>query len=119
MSNSTACRLMNKYGNHKTTVDGITFDSKKEAERYLQLKAMLNAGEISDLRLQVRIKLLDAFESNGHKYKPLYYIADFVYLKDGKFVVEDVKGYRTDVYKLKRKLFAYKYRDEGIEITEI
>lgn len=104
-----------KYRATKTTVDGITFDSRKEADRYLVLKGMEEDGLIEDLRRQVRYELVPAFDVNGKHYRPVYYVADFVYVEDGKEVVEDVKGMRTDVYRLKSKLFARRY---GMSIKE-
>nr|UVN01762.1 MAG: protein of unknown function DUF1064 [Bacteriophage sp.] len=98
-----------KYHARKTTVDGITFDSRKEADRYLVLKGMEEGGSIEDLRRQVRYELVPAFDVDGRHYRPVYYVADFVYVEDGKEVVEDVKGMRTDVYRLKSKLFAQRY----------
>nr|UVX49666.1 MAG: protein of unknown function (DUF1064) [Bacteriophage sp.] len=104
-----------KYHARKTTVDGITFDSRKEADRYLVLKGMEEDGTIEDLRRQVRYELVPAFDVDGRHYRPVYYVADFVYVEDGKEVVEDVKGMITDVYRLKRKLVAYRY---GMNIRE-
>nr|UWI38767.1 MAG: Protein of unknown function (DUF1064) [Bacteriophage sp.] len=98
-----------KYHAKKTTVDGITFDSRREADRYLVLKSMEEDGAIEDLRRQVRYELVPAFDVDGKHYRPVYYVADFVYVEDGKEVVEDVKGMITDVYKLKSKLFARRY----------
>lgn len=98
-----------KYHAKKTTVDGITFDSRREADRYLVLKGMEEEGAIEDLRRQVRYELIPAFDVDGRHYRPVSYVADFVYVEDGKEVVEDVKGMRTDVYRLKSKLFARRY----------
>lgn len=96
-------------------VDGITFDSRREAYRYLILKNMEEAGTIEDLRRQVRYELVPAFDVDGKHYRPVYYVADFVYRENGHEVIEDVKGMMTDVYKLKRKLFARRY---GVSIRE-
>lgn len=104
-----------KYHAKKATVDGITFDSRKEADRYLTLKAMEEEGSIRDLRRQVRYELVPAFDVDGRHYRPVFYVADFVYVEDGKEVVEDVKGMKTDVYRLKSKLFARRY---GMGIKE-
>lgn len=104
-----------KYHAKKTVVDGIAFDSRKEADRYLVLKGMEEDGSIEDLRRQVRYELVPAFDVDGKHYRPVYYVADFVYREDGREVVEDVKGMRTDVYKLKSKLFARRY---GMTIRE-
>lgn len=105
----------NKYHARKTTVDGIAFDSRREADRYLVLKGMEEDGSIGDLRRQVRYELVPAFDVDGKHYRPVYYVADFVYREDGREVVEDVKGVRTDVYRLKSKLFARRY---GMSIKE-
>lgn len=96
-------------------MDGITFDSKREADRYLVLKGMEEDRLIEDLRRQVRYELVPAFDVDGRHYRPVYYVADFVYVEDGKEIVEDVKGMRTDVYRLKSKLFARRY---GMNIKE-
>ena len=105
---------MSKYNSRKTVIDDITFDSKKEAKRYVELKKKQEEGEISDLRLQVPFELVPSFtiEIDGKKRKRrnIRYIADFVYYQDGQKVVEDVKGRKTDIYKLKKKLFEYKYK---------
>ena len=91
---------MNKYHARAVRVDGIWFPSQKEAYRYLELKLLERAGVIQDLRLQVPFVLLPK-----SKYgRAVTYKADFVYIEDGKQVVEDAKGYRTDLYKLKRRL---------------
>lgn len=100
-----------KYHAKKTTVDGITFDSRGESARYANLKLLERAGVIQNLKLQPRFLLQEGFTYNGHKIRKIEYVADFQYERDGKTVVEDYKGMRTDVYKLKRKLFLYKYRD--------
>ena len=107
---------INKYKNKKITIDNITFDSKKESLRYQQLKLLERAGVISNLELQKKYILQDKFELNGKKYREISYVADFVYIQDGKTIVEDTKGFRTEVYKLKKKMFMYKYK---MEIKEI
>lgn len=106
-----------KYGNKKTTVFGRTFDSKREAERYLVLRSMESKGEISDLRCQVEYELIPAQKkSDGKTERSTKYIADFTYQKNGKTVVEDTKGFRTREYILKRKLMLFRY---SIEVKEI
>lgn len=87
-----------KYGAKKTVVDGITFDSQAEAARYGVLKIVQASGLITDLRLQVPYQIT----VNGKKV--CRYVADFVYSENGKEVVEDVKGMKTPVYNLKKKL---------------
>ena len=97
-----------KYHNRKTECDGIIFDSKREAARYKELKLLLTAGEISDLRMQVPYELIPTFKLKGETFRGMKYVADFVYRdKNGNEVVEDSKGMRTDIYKLKKKLMAY------------
>ncbi len=110
---------MSKYHSRKTIIDNITFDSKKEAERYLFLKAQLKKGKIRDLKLQPRFELLPSFQKNGKKYRKCEYIADFSYfdVEQGEIIVEDVKGLKTEIYKLKKKMFEYKY--PHLEITEV
>lgn len=104
---------MNKYNAKKTIVDGIKFDSRKEAKRYIELKEMEKKGLIKGLQLQVPFELIPSFtimiDGKQKKRRNMKYIADFVYCEDNKKVVEDVKGRRTDVYKLKKKLFEYTY----------
>lgn len=100
-----------KYHAKKTVVDGITFDSKREADRYLVLKSMEEDGTIENLRRQIRYELVPAFDVDGRHYRPVYYVADFVYAdrETGEEIIEDTKGMRTDVYQLKSKLFARRY----------
>ena len=97
-----------KYHNTKTEVDGIVFDSRMEARRYVQLKEMLEAGDIYDLRLQPEFELIPAYTRNGKRIRKTVYRADFSYIKrGGGAVIEDVKGVETEAFKLKRKLFEY------------
>lgn len=105
----------NKYHAKKTVVDGMTFDSRREADRYLVLKSMEEDGDIEDLRRQVRYELVPAFDVEDRHYRPVFYVADFVYRENGHEVMEDVKGMKTDVYRLKAKLVAYRY---GMNIRE-
>lgn len=120
-----------KYGNKKVVVGGIEFDSKREARRYLELKAAENAGVIQDLQMQVEFELIPAqyeyFDRYGKKgqrlkagqrciEKKCCYVADFTYWADGKRIVEDTKGHRTKDYIIKRKLMLYIH---GIRIKEV
>ena len=109
--------MRSKYHACKTVVAGITFDSKKEAKRYAELKLLERGGAIKDLRRQVRYELIPAFDVAGKHYRPTSYVADFVYTdcKTGNEVAEDCKGFRTDVYRLKAKMFAHKF---GVSICE-
>ena len=100
-----------KYNNKKTKVDGITFDSKKEADRYVFLTHRATNGEVLDLHLQVPF----VFALEGKKM--FTYKADFVYYDKtlNKTIIEDVKGMRTPLYKLKKKLIENQHQ---ITITE-
>ena len=105
-----------KYRNKKIIIDEITFDSTKEGKRYIELKQKEKQGEISNLRLQVKFELQPSFKINGKTIRAINYIADFVYKENGNEVIEDTKGFRTGVYKLKKKMFEYKYSTEIQEI---
>lgn len=113
-------RRYSKYNAKKITIDGHKFDSKREAERYCELKLFLRAKEIKNLELQPRFLLQDGFvDKEGNEHKKIEYVADFMYVdKSGKTVVEDVKGVLTDVYKLKKKMFLKKY-DNQYDFREI
>ena len=123
---------MSKYGNRKTWVGDIQFDSIKEAQYYVYLRDRLKKGEISDLRLQVPFEIVPAvYEDRVVRLKTkekiekhrvqaaVHYIADFVYLENGKEVVVDVKSAATkkkDAYILKKKMMRAFL---GITITEV
>lgn len=107
---------MSKYKNKKVVVDNILFDSKKEANYYIYLKMLEDAGKIVDLELQRKFVLQPTFKLNGKAYRAITYVADFVYKDDNGIHVVDTKGYRTEVYKIKKKIFMKKY---GIEIEEV
>ncbi|EGT4056865.1 DUF1064 domain-containing protein [Clostridioides difficile] len=113
-------RRYSKYNAKKTVVDGIEFDSIREADRYCELKLLEKAKEIRNLELQPRFLLQDKFkDKQGNTHKKIEYVADFMYIdKCGKTIVEDVKGVLTDVYKLKKKLFLKIY-DDQYEFKEI
>jgi hypothetical protein len=102
----------NKYGNKKVIIDGFTFDSIKESNRYLELKLLLKAKKIHDLVLQPEYIIQSKFKVYGKTHREVKYIADFKYIQDSEVIVEDVKGFLTDIFKLKRKLFLYKYGNE-------
>ena len=127
-------RKRNKYGNRKTSYDGIVFDSKHEAHRYSELKLMQEEGLINGLELQKKYLLLEAqyepstevYKRGIHKGEPkkgklieheVAYYADFdYYTADGKHVVEDTKGVKTKEYIIKRKMML---KIHGIRIQEI
>jgi hypothetical protein len=100
---------MNKYNAVATIIDGIKFDSKAEAERYEELFQMYKVGDIDTLEVHPRIVLQPSFKYHGKTERLIVYEADFRYLKNGEVIVEDVKGFATETYKLKRKLLLYRY----------
>lgn len=128
---------MMKYGNRKVVVDGIEFDSRKEAQRYWELKLLQRAGKISDLQLQREFELIPAQYETYPRYgktgkrlqdgkrcveKSCTYKADFCYKQDGQLIVEDTKGYRDPAsagyakFVIKRKLMLWRH---GIKVLEI
>lgn len=109
---------MNKYRNKKVVIDNIKFDSKLEADRYVELKLLQRAKVISNLKLQVPFVLQEGFKKNGKSYQAIKYIADFVYEEKERIVVEDTKGVETDVFKIKHKLFEKKYPDLELRIIK-
>ena len=101
-----------KYHAQKTEVDGKVFDSKHESRDYLKLKTMEDSGLIHNLQTQVSFELQPKYVTkDGRKIRPISYVADFVYERDGVTYAQDSKGMKTDVYKIKRKMFEYKYPD--------
>ena len=110
-------RKVGKYKNRKLTIDGEAFDSQKEARRYEELALLQRAGQISDLKRQVRYELIPTQRIGGKVVeKSCAYIADFVYTENGETVVEDTKGFRTKDYIIKRKLMLHVH---GIRIKEV
>lgn len=100
----------NKYHAEKTVVAGITFDSKKESQRYWELQILQKNGTISNLERQKRFLLIPKTETE----RAVFYVADFVYSQDGKLICEDVKSAITKknpAYIIKRKLFKFLYAE--------
>lgn len=123
--------MRNKYHARKCVLNGIEFDSRKEAQRYSELILLQRAKEITNLQRQVKFVLIPAqyevyerYGKNGKELKPgnrciekeCAYVADFVYEENGKTVVEDVKGMKTKDYIIKRKLMLFKF---DIRIREV
>lgn len=110
--------MVSKYRSKKTVVDGQKFDSKKEARRYQELLLLEKAGEIKNLSRQVKFVLIPTQRDETGKVveRECSYKADFTYEEGIKTVVEDVKGYRTEAYIIKRKLMLWRY---GIRIREV
>ena len=109
---------MSKYHNKKVIYNGITFDSIKEKKRYIELKLLERAGLIKKLKLQYEFELQPAFTLNNKKIRKISYIADFYYFDNelNDYIVEDTKGMRTDVYKIKKKMFEHRYKKEIKEL---
>ena len=115
ISNKTAQELglvgKSKYNNSKVKYQGLTFDSKKEFEYYLILKDKEKRGLVFNIKRQVPLEIQPAFtDKTGVKHRAIIYKADFVYTDrlTGTERYIDVKGFKTEVYKLKKKLLAYK-----------
>lgn len=108
---------MNKYHAVKTVIDGFTFDSKAEAQYYIALRWQAENGDISNLQVHPRYELLHSFTHKDKKIAGVYYEADFSYTQDGRLVVVDVKGFKTDVYRLKLKFLLSLYPD--IDFQEV
>ena len=109
----------NKYHNRQVIVNGMEFDSQKEATRWGELSLLQRAGKIKDLSRQVKYQLVPVQRDEYGKVieKSVDYIADFQYRDEkGKLVVEDVKGFKTKEYIIKRKLMLREY---GIRIREV
>ena len=110
---------MSKYHSRKMKTPDGTFDSQREYERWCELKLLERAGRITSLRRQVKFELVPTQRAPGKAGKviefPINYFADFVYEENGQTVVEDSKGFRTDEYKIKRKLMLWVH---GIRVRE-
>jgi len=109
--------MANKYHNEINEYDGNIFDSLKERQRYMELKLLERAGEIKELKIHPQYLLQAPFIYQDKAERAIYYAADFQYIttNGNHVIIEDVKGMRTDVYKLKRKLFLFECK-QGIQI---
>ena len=104
--------MYNKYHAKKTWMKGRVYDSKKEANRAFELEMLAKYGKIKNLQKQVPFVLQEGYvNKHGKKVRPITYIADFTYVEDGTLIVEDTKGFETEVFKIKRKMLEYKYPD--------
>ena len=109
-------RKKNKYHAVKCIAEGMLFDSQAEAHRWLELRMLQRAGQISGLTRQTVFELVPGRTVNGKKIRSITYRADFVYYENGEMVVEDVKGFRTKEYELKKRMMLLL---RGIEIREV
>lgn len=109
---------MSKYKSRKTKVDNILFDSLAEASYYKRLKILQKAGIVKTFELQPTYILQDAYKRGKRKVQPITYKADFlVTYADGRQEIIDVKGMKTPVYRMKKKMLEYRYPD--LEIVEV
>lgn len=107
-----------KYGNRVTEVNGIAFDSKKEAAYYEDLLWRQRTGAVKSIELQPKFVLQPGYKREGKKIRPIIYKADFkVTEADGNIYYVDTKGMKTPVYLLKKKMLLYKYPD--IDFREV
>ena len=115
----TGRETLSKYRSKKVNRDGMTFDSKKEYERFRELKLLEKAGKVERVQRQVPFELIPSQRDPKTRKvieRPCKYIADFTYWKNGEYIVEDVKGVRTPDYVIKRKLMLYVH---GIRVKEV
>jgi hypothetical protein len=110
-----------KYKNKKIIIDGITFASLSEGQRYVDLKEMQACGDVISFEIQPEFVLQPSFIKKGKTIRAIKYVADFkVIRKDGTVHIEDVKGssgFMTEVFRIKHKLFEYKFPDLELEIV--
>ena len=111
--------MTNKYNSRRVSIDGYTFDSIRESQRYGELKLMEKAGEIVHLEVHPEIELQPGFYYKDKKVKPIIYETDFYYAEQRNDVFvdiyEDVKGFETQTFKLKWKMLLYQSRNSPIE----
>ena len=107
-----------KYNAQRVQVAGKVFDSKAEANRYRELLLLMQAGEVVEVECQPKFLLQEGFRKNGKAYRPIYYIADFlITYADGRKEVEDVKGVKTEAFRIKQKMFEKRYPEYSLKIV--
>jgi len=107
----------NKYNNKRLTIEGVTFDSKREYTRWCTLQLLERSGEIQDLQRQVKFDLIPTLKHNGETLRKITYSADFTYTEKGIKIIEDSKGFATDVFKLKLRMMLIKYHEYEFRVT--
>ena len=107
-----------RYSTYKPVIDDIEFDSLMEAKYYIHLMAQKKAGVIKSFERQVPFELQPRFKKEGKIYRPITYISDFVVYYQDKTYVIDIKGTETTEFKLKRKLFEYKFPDLHLNVIQ-
>lgn len=109
-----------KYNNTKVEIDGFKFDSKREVDYYLYLKKQKEEGQIADFSLQPKFTLQEKFRKRGKLFRAITYKADFkVVHLDGHVDIIDIKGVQTTAFKLKQKMFEYKFEEDLILLTYV
>ena len=106
---------MTKYNSRRVTIDGYTFDSVRESQRYGELKLMEKAGEIRNLDVHPEIELQPRFFYLGERIRAIKYEADFSYVENGMKVFEDLKGCETQLFRVKWKMLLYQFRNFPVE----
>lgn len=107
-----------KFGNVETSFGTMVFDSKLEAQRYSELIGLQYAKQITNLKTQVQIELQPAFRTtDGKAIRAIHYVADFMYRENGVIVVEETKGFQTDVSKIKMKMLRYVYPEYDVRMV--
>lgn len=110
--------MAGKYHNKKTEIDGIVFDSAGEARRYQELKLQVQCGAIENLELQPKYELQPSFKRGKSTIRAIKYIADFRYIENGRIIVEDYKGAEPAVWKLKEKMFKFRYPELELRVVK-
>lgn len=110
--------MYSKFHNKKITTDEGTFDSKYEYEEWCRLKLLERAGEIFELQRQVPFDLIPTIRTTCGTLREIKYIADFVYLENNVWKVVDSKGYATDLYQIKKRLFIIQYVNDNMVFIE-
>lgn len=109
--------MAGKYKAKKTEEDGILFDSKLEANRYLYWKEQKKLGLIKDFEMQKVFILQEGFKKNGKTHRPITYVCDFyIIYNNGRVEVEDTKGQLTEVFRIKHKMFEYRYPEYVLKL---
>lgn len=107
-----------KYRAKPTTIDNIKFASRLEANYYLELKMLKKVGVVKDIKLQPRFLLQEGFKKNNKYYRPIHYVADFEVKYANHTEIVELKGYETAVWKIKQKMFEYKYKDLKLKVVK-
>ena len=108
-----------KFNNKKVDADGYTFDSIAEYDRYQELRLFEKCKEIAGLMIHPKYEIIPAFKSGKKKYPATFYVADFAYREGAQWIVEDVKGFETATWRIKKKLFLSRYPDHELRVLKV